>query len=72
MDLPFKVKITHDNKIEELKFVEIEHRDSIDIKWAPTIKEFHTVSFNFISEDQSDKLFIKELDDFKIEGRIDS
>ena len=49
MDLPFKVKITHDNKIEELKFVENEHRDSIDTKWTPTIKEFHTVSFNFIS-----------------------
>ncbi|WP_285050344.1 DUF2357 domain-containing protein, partial [Lactococcus garvieae] len=72
MDLPFKVKITHDSKTEELKFVEIDFKNFIDIKSIPTIKEFHTVSFNFMSEDRNDKLFIKELDDFNIEGRIES
>lgn len=71
MVLPFKVIITHEKKVEELRFVEFGNENSIDINRIPTIKEFHTVSFHFMSKDQDDKLFIKELDDFDIAGRND-
>lgn len=73
MGLPFNVSInTRDFRDLELAFF----KDFEDIfsngNMIPEIKEFSEINVKFISEEKTDKLYLRELDDFELNNRKDS
>ncbi|WP_282668088.1 nuclease domain-containing protein [Lactococcus cremoris] len=73
MGLPFNVIInTRDFRDLELAFF----KDFEDIfsngNMIPEIKEFSEINVKFISEEKTDKLYLRELDDFELNNRKDS
>lgn len=73
MGLPFNVSInTRDFRDLELAFF----KDFEDIfsngNKIPEIKEFSEINVKFISEEKTDKLYLRELDDFELNNRKDS
>ena len=73
MGLPFNVSInTRDFRDLELAFF----KDFEDIfsngNMIPEIKESSEINVKFISEEKTDKLYLRELDDFELNNRKDS
>lgn len=73
MGLPFNVSInTRDLGDLELVFFKDFEDIFSDGNMIPEIKEFAEINVKFISEDKTNKLYLRELDDFELNNRKDS
>lgn len=73
MGLPFNVSInTRDLGDLELVFFKDFEDIFSDGNIIPEIKEFAEINVKFISEDKTNKLYLRELDDFELNNRKDS
>ncbi|MFB8724300.1 DUF2357 domain-containing protein [Enterococcus casseliflavus] len=71
MGLPFKVQLLTKGYDSLLNFYSIDEAIDFKSKTIPKIKEFQELKFIFSSTNIEDRLYLKEIDDFEIDGRFE-